>query len=159
MRVEAFEAYLAHAEDRGQLLELIDGEIVEKMPTQKHGRTSALIIFAIELWARGCETLPGWVIAEGRYRLPDDPLNSRLPDISYVTRERGDLVERGAALYMPDLAIEIRSPDQRVLDLREKITYYLANGTGLAWLVPIEERLVEVYRPGEDVLILTERDL
>ncbi len=156
--IQEFEATIARTENADRRLELINGEIVEKMPTQKHGRTAVLLVVAIELWARGFETLPGYVITEGRYQIPEDRHNSRLPDISYVTAERGELVERGAALYMPDVAIEIRSPEQSILERREKIAYYLAHGTRLALLVLIEQRIVEVYRPGEDVLILTERD-
>lgn len=59
---------------------------------------------------------------------------------------------------MPDLAVEIQSPDDRPMSLRKKAAYYIANGTRLVWLVLLEKRQVEVYRPGEKVVGLTEDD-
>lgn len=60
---------------------------------------------------------------------------------------------------MPDLAIEIKSPDDSVTLLRLKAAYYLANGARKVWLIFPEQRLVEVYRPDEDVLLLVDNEL
>ncbi len=41
-----------------------------------------------------------------------------------------------------------------MVDLREKMTAYVANGARLGWLIDPYERRVEIYRPGRDVEIL-----
>ena len=58
---------------------------------------------------------------------------------------------------MPDLAVEVKSPDDSLSKLREKAAYYLANGTLLAWLVYPKKRLVIVLTPDSEE-ILTEDD-
>ncbi len=49
---------------------------------------------------------------------------------------------------MPDLAIEVKSPDDSYKGMREKADYYLANGSQMVWLVMTEKQQVEVHRPG-----------
>jgi Uma2 family endonuclease len=66
-------------------------------------------------------------------------------------------VKKGSVPEMPDLAVEVKSPDDSLKLLRDKAHYYLANGTRLVWLVIPEKRLVEVYTP-DDEQILTEED-
>lgn len=48
--VEGFEAFLALPENRGRLFELVEGEIVEKMPTEEHGVTAAWIVTFINMF-------------------------------------------------------------------------------------------------------------
>jgi Uma2 family endonuclease len=59
---------------------------------------------------------------------------------------------------MPDLAIEIKSPDDTNKSMRERAAYYLAHGSSVVWLVFPEKRLVEVHTP-EDFETLTESDI
>ena len=59
---------------------------------------------------------------------------------------------------MPDLAIEVKSPDDTYKQMREKADYYLQNGTKLVWLVYPEKRIVEVYtNEQQDILTLEDR--
>jgi len=154
MTVDAFEALIARPENAERRLELIDGEIAEKMPTQKHAATVG--IFQGEIYIH-LKTYPiGWGMVEARYRMPADDHNARLPDVSFVIGRDRPLTQKGSAPYMPDLAIEVKSPDDSFKAMRRKADYYLANGTRLVWLVHLEKRLVEVYRPDADVEILTE---
>lgn len=46
---------------------------------------------------------------------------------------------------MPDLAIEIKSPDDTLTELVEKATYYLNHGSQIVWIVLPEKRQVDVY--------------
>lgn len=50
--------------------------------------------------------------------------------------------------------IEVRSPDDKLRLLREKMDDYIANGVKLAWLVDPIERKVTIYRPGGEPEIL-----
>jgi len=153
--VEEFERLYLSPEDDNRLYELINGKVHEKMPTQQHGLIASNINVAFALHARQHKTgRPG---VEVRHQIPQDTRNSRLPDVSF-TCTRNPLVEQGSVSGMPDLAVEIKSPDDTIKEMRDTAAYYLANGSRLVWLVYPNYRLVEVYRPDMDVEILGEAD-
>ncbi len=144
-----FESFIAeHAESS---FELIYGEIVEKMPTLLHGFIIAILTTALMNYLRVNPI--GRAVVEGRYSLPSDNLNDRIPDLSFITNEKGALVRKGAALYMPDLAVEVQSPDQSDKLMTDKAAYYLANGTRMVWLIYPEKRIVEVLTPDDRQLL------
>lgn len=60
---------------------------------------------------------------------------------------------------MPDLAIEIKSPDDTYDQMREKADYYLKNGSKLVWLIYSEKRLAEVHSAKTGTDILTADDM
>lgn len=66
---------------------------------------------------------------------------------------------RGSVAGMPDLAVEIKPPSDTINGMRETAAYYLANGSRLVWVIYPEHRLVEVYRPNEDVEILNAKQI
>jgi Uma2 family endonuclease len=127
------------------------------MPTEQHGLIQVNI--ATELRNHTKPRSLGRVTAEPRHQTPDDRYNSRLPDIAFTSKERAlPLVTKGAVQQMPDLVVEIQSPDDSLRKMRDKAAYYLANGARLVWLVLPEKRLVEIYRANDDIDVLTEND-
>jgi Uma2 family endonuclease len=60
---------------------------------------------------------------------------------------------------VPDFVIELVSPsdlkNQRYEDLQAKMQEYLDNGVKLGWLIELEAKIVEIYRIGKQVEILT----
>src|SRR5262249_22713440 len=86
-----------------------------------------------------------------------DNENDLLPDVSVTLDLDNPLNKVGPLLYMPDLAIEVKSPDDTYKAMREKARYYLSKGTQMVWLVFPEKRIVEVYT-SDDEEILTEND-
>jgi len=148
--VSEFEAFIARPENSEKLFELIDGEIVEKVVTREHGIIAGTIItyFNNFLW----QNQIGNAAVEARHRPREDTHNDRLPDVSIVIGNKP--VERvGATPYMPDLAVEIKSPTDSLKKLREKIHFYLAHGTKIGWLVIPEKRLVDVYTPDDEFFL------
>lgn len=139
--VKAFRSFIQQHDDR-RLLELVHGEIVEKMPTEAHGKIAALIAHFLLAFVlpRGLKAHVG---VEVRHENPHDPYNSRLPDASLRLSD-APAVTSGAVAQMPDLAVEIQSPTDRPHQMREKALYYLRNGSMLVWLVYIEGSRVEV---------------
>ena len=135
-----FEAFLRLPENSDRLFELIDGEIVEKMTTEQHGVIAALFATFINIFLFANPI--GRVAVESRHRPPKDKHNHRLPDVSFVTNEH-PLTTRGAALYIPELCIEIQSPDDSAKRMADKATFYLANGAKMVWLVYPSKQLVE----------------
>jgi Uma2 family endonuclease len=148
---DEFENFIRQPEQEGRSFELIQGEIIEKMPTQLHGLIAGLITTFMNLFL--LKNPLGWVLVEARYKLPDDEQNDYIPDVSFVSKDKGALVEKGPAPYMPDIAVEIKSPDETLPDMRRKAAYYLEHGTQLVWLVYTERRLVIVLTADtEDIL-------
>lgn len=152
--VEEFEKIADAPENRERLLELINGEIVEKVPTQLHGMCCGNIYG--HLWNDVRQRRSGRVVMEVRYRSPEDRRNALIPDVSYSSGNNPP-VTRGSVPQMPDLAVEVKSPDDAWKDLRAKARYYLANGTKLVWLVEPVRRFVEVYS-ADDEQVLFEGD-
>lgn len=143
--IEAFEEFLAT--HRKGLFELVEGEIVEKSGSELRGYLVANFASMIASYLKANKI--GRVMAHVDYRIPDDNINSRLPDVSF-RRTDAPIIEKGAIEGMPDLAVEIKSPDDSNKDMRAAADYYIANGCRLVWLVFPEKKMVEVHRPDAD---------
>ena len=152
--VDEFEEFADSPENAERLLELINGEIVEKVPTQEHGLIAGNIY--APLWNYIQQHRAGRVVIEVRHRATDDQHNARIPDVSYTAGNK-PLVKRGSVPQMPDLAVEVKSPDDTIREMREKARYYLSNGSRMVWLAYPEKHIVEVYTP-DDEQILSETD-
>lgn len=139
--VEEFERF-AEA-DSERRLELINGEIVEKIPTEEHGVVVLNIGASLKVYLKR-EGISGRVGVEIRHRRPEDRRNSRIPDLSLRLNPTQPVVTQGSLLQMPDLAVEVQSPDDSVEKMREKALYYLRNGSRLVWLVYPKPQLVEI---------------
>ena len=138
-----FESFLAQS-DHG-LFELINGEIIEKVPTREHGIIAGNIVTAFNNYLNTREI--GIAAVEARHRPPNDPHNDRIPDVSFVADTNKPVEREGAANYMPDIAVEIRSPKDSLKDMSDKAAFYLQHGTRMVWLIYPEKRLVEVLTP------------
>ncbi|MCB0062135.1 MAG: Uma2 family endonuclease [Caldilineaceae bacterium] len=149
-----FDQFRSRPENKNRLLELIDGEIVEKMPTEQHGVIALNIGSELRAYAKRYNT--GRAGVEVRHRSAQDDRNSRLPDVSFRNTTHGPIVEQGSVVGMPDLAVEIKSPSDTITEMRETALYYLANGSRLVWLVYPHLRLIEVCRTNADIDILDE---
>jgi Uma2 family endonuclease len=125
-----------------RLLELVHGDMVEKMPSEAHGRLAALIAHFLLAFIRP-RRLRAHVGVEVRHESPMDAYNSRLPDVSLRFSDAPP-VEDGAVVGMPDLAVEIQSPTDRPHHLREKALYYLSQGARIVWLVYGAVQRVEI---------------
>ena len=155
IKVAEFDKFLAAPENRDRLFELVNGEIVEKAATQEHGMIALNIGTFFKLYL--AEHPIGRASVETRHRAPDDNANDLLPDVSFTRDLDKPIVKAGPVPYMPDLAVEIKSPDDTYKGMREKARYYLAKGTRMVWLVFPDKRIVEVYT-ANDEQILTEND-
>lgn len=149
--VDEFERLINQAEMTDRRLELFNGEIIEKMPTMLHGVIVSLIIVALHNYFRNNPI--AWVGPEVRFQLPEDRRNSLLPDLSVILKEGRTLLDYGSVPYMPDLAIEVQSPDQSDKFMQEKGALYLAKGSKMVWLVYPRQQLVEVLTPTERYLL------
>ncbi|MBL8152751.1 MAG: Uma2 family endonuclease [Anaerolineae bacterium] len=157
LSMDEFEAFIARPENRDRQLELIDGQIVEKaMPTDEHALIVGIFLSELYLIARKLGIgLPG---PEHRFRPPDNQRQSRLPDISMILDPEVPITTQGQTARVPDVIVEVKSPDDTFDEMRRKATFYIENGCKLVYLVFPRPQIVEVYRPNVPSEMLTAAD-
>jgi Uma2 family endonuclease len=140
--------------------ELVGGEVVEMSPPGfRHGALALKLgqIIKVFVDARGL----GEVVVEGGFIIRRGPDTVRAPDVAFVSAARlpsGDMPD-GFAPFPPDLACEIVSPGDSLMELEAKAEEYLAAGASLVWIVNPRSRRVHVHESsgvrvlsGDDVL-------
>jgi len=86
--------------------------------------------------------------AETGFLLRRNPDTVLAPDASFVRRERlGSVSRRGFFPGPPDLAVEVRSPDDSRRQLAAKARNWLDHGCKLVVTVDPEARTARIYRP------------
>src|SRR5499427_9813540 len=156
MTGETFEKFLATHRDG--LYELIHGEIVEQVPTEEPAKIAGIILGELYLYLKQHPEIRTHLGPEVRYRPEGDLYNDRLPDVAVRFSDQPP-VRRGAVPGMPDLAVEIKSPDDTYMSMRDKVEYYVQHGCTMVWLIYPEKRIVEVYQPGKDIDLLVAGDM
>lgn len=139
--------------------EYIDGKVVQKpMPTYAHMVIHRLLSVVFTLYLRAHPI--GDAGPELRCVFtPQGRRVARVPDFVFVSWERlggtrGDQPLRGA----PDLAVEILSPDDRMIDVEAQVAFYLAHGVRLVWVINPQARTVTVRPSPSTAHILGEND-
>ncbi len=146
--VAQFQEFESLPENADRILELIDVEIVEKMPSFTPSRIASRIGRFLGNFAD--EHQLGYVTGEaGGYVMSEG--NVFNPDVGYISKERLPEAPEREAPVPPDLAVEVKSPSDSKRAMRRKAEKYLASGTRLVWLVFPDEQLVEVYVADKDV--------
>jgi Uma2 family endonuclease len=83
---------------------------------------------------------------------------SPVPDIAVIAIDRLPQTD-GPFAGAPDWVVEIRSPDQSILDLQSKILHCLTNGTQLAWLIDIQREQIWVWQAEELPIVYAGSDI
>jgi len=146
-----YEAFLARPENSDRRFELIDGEIVEKMPTQLHAYIIQMLSGFLFVYLR--QNPIGYALIEARYRPPNTTDNDLIPDLSFISKGHGALVQSGPALYLPDLAVEAQSDGQSDQFMLAKAQRYLNSGSRLVWLIYSTQQRIEVITPADRQLL------
>jgi len=146
-------AALCRSNDDLRLERTAQGAIVVMAPAGgASGRRNAAIAAQLYLWARADGTGTSYDSSAG-FRLPNSAI--RAPDAAWVATARLAALppgaEEGFVPLCPDFVVELRSPSDRIGEVRTKMREYVANGALLGWLIDPIERTVEVYRPGRAV--------
>ena len=92
--------------------------------------------------------------------LERDPDTVHAPDVAFFSAERLPLGPRYTSYteVVPEIAAEVRSPNDSRPELERKAEMWLSHGVRLVWVVHPDTRTVDVYRPGEPVATLAEGD-
>src|SRR5690606_35400163 len=100
LEIDEFETFIALPEYADRRFELIDGEVVEKVPTEAHGIIVSIINGEIYIYLKGNPI--GRVAVEARHKLPKDRRQSRIPDLAFTSNERAlPVTRKGAVPQMP----------------------------------------------------------
>jgi Uma2 family endonuclease len=132
------------------------GELIVMPPTgMLTGTRNSNLTYQLEAWARKDAT--GVCFSSNtEFTLPNNAIRS--PDASWIRREKWDSLsqqekERFAPIC-PDFVVELRSPNDTLPFLLNKMSEYRVNGASLGWLIDPGTRRVYVYRPYEEVVVL-----
>jgi Uma2 family endonuclease len=141
--------------------ELIHG-VLNKMPPagHYHGKQVVRVTAPLAVHVRSND-LGSVYAAETGYKLASDPDHVRAPDVSYVSRERLELMGETEGYWpgAPDLAVEVISPSDRYADVEEKVSEWLNAGAHMVIVVNPRSRTVRVHRSHTETIDLTENDV
>lgn len=153
MTAEAFDEFVELPENAEKILEFIADELYEVPSNAYSSEIGQNVAFFIKLFLR-LNSIPGHVTGEsGGFNVNGERY---APDVGYISVARQfKLSRRGYNEFPPELAVEVDYPSTResVRSLRVKIANYLAVGT-VVWIVDPELQTVEIYAPGQNVIVL-----
>jgi Uma2 family endonuclease len=134
--------------DDGLRHELLDGvHVVTPAPSYLHQRTVSALLFHLR------DALVGRRDAEPLTSPADIVLSPRTlvqPDVFVIRRTPGRRLERWADVGVPLLAIEILSPTTAPRDRGAKRRVYQRAGVAEYWIVDLDARLIERWRPADE---------
>ena len=104
------------------------------------------------IWNEHAQLGKGFDSSTG-FKLPNGA--ERSPDLAWITNERWAAVSekdrKRFAPVCPDFVVEIRSGDQSMTALKEKMEEYIANGCRLGWLIDPQQRETRIYFENGDI--------
>ncbi|HEY5865262.1 MAG TPA: Uma2 family endonuclease [Candidatus Tectomicrobia bacterium] len=132
----------------GHRFDLVDGHLVER----NMGAESSWI--AQQINHRLCSYVEtsqhGLVLGPdcGYQIFSDDPTRVRFPDGAFIRSGRlpNDAPPRGHIRVVPELVLEVVSPNDLAWEVDMKVTEYLQAGVPLVWVFYPDTRTVSVYR-------------
>jgi Uma2 family endonuclease len=134
-----------HMPKDGRKYELVDGEILVSPGNWQHSKIATKFSHII---ATFLERSPqGTVVADNLgVILPNG--NLRSPDTTFVRTEKLPPEEASDkfADFVPDLVVEVLSPDDRPSRVAAKIAEFLESGVSIVWVADPKQKTVTVYR-------------
>ncbi len=128
--------------------ELIRGVFCEMTPTGvQHARIAARLTVRLGVFIEP-RRLGELAVGDMGVRLERDPDTVRAPDIAFTSAECSALEPAitGYAEVVPDLAVEVRSPNDSRREVHDKALMWLSHGVRLVWVVHPDTRTIDVYR-------------
>jgi Uma2 family endonuclease len=129
------------------------------LPGGRHGRVAGKFLRRVGNFVEAAQ-LGETYAAETGFIVERDPDTVRGADVSFVASQRLALItnEEKHIPFAPDLAVEVRSPNDRVDEFEEKVHLWLTAGCQIVWTVDPEARIVVVHRLGVETVTLREDD-
>ena len=133
--------------DNGSRLELVRGEVCEMAPAGgEHGEVGMNLTVSLGHFVKS-HKLGRMVMAETGFLIARDPDTVRAPDCAFLSRERAPArLGRKYVEVIPDLVVEVVSPDDRAEEVSDKVGQWLAAGVRLVWVVYPKSRTVAAHQ-------------
>lgn len=144
----------------GWRYELIEGVLYRMAPGgMEHSGIGVNLLAPLSTFVR--ERRLGRVYGpDAGYFFQRHPDTVRAPDVTFVRTDRlpnaADL--KGYSPVVPDLAVEIKSPNDTMAEIADRVAFFLELGVSLVWAIYPRTRTVVVHRVGRDPLTLSEGD-
>ncbi len=148
-------------EERYKRCEYWDGEVIPKDPDfskpdypMSPVRYHALIqsALAYEIRAFLLQHPLGEVFTELHCRLHTGRVV--VPDLAVILGQDDDYTS--AHPRAPELAVEILSPSDRIINVTRKVDFYLRHGVKVVWLIYMDSREATIHTPTDDVRLIPE---
>jgi Uma2 family endonuclease len=144
------------------LFETVDGIRVEIPPMSAYARLLANDL-SQEIAAYCRPQQLGKAVVEVLFRLSNEPPRNRMPDMAFVSSGRWAAhqpipLAGNTWDVVPDLAVEVVSPTDRIEELDDKLRDYFEAGVRLVWVVHPRRRYVQVFESFVRVRGLLETD-
>lgn len=127
--------------------EFVEGQVVPKVsPKYFHSTLQTAFLLLIRTWCKG----KGRVVPERAILLKRQGKDwAPVPDLTYISYERlpKSWKYNEACLALPELVIEIISPDQTMKEFEDKAKDYFAAGISRLWVVDPEFISIRVFLP------------
>ena len=144
----------------GKSYELVGGQLVERKVGIESSCVAGQVYFQLKQFCQ--EHRIGWpLVPDSGYQcFPHEPGLVRKPDVSFVKYGRfpGGVLPKGWAKIVPDLVVEVVSPNETAYDLEEKLDDYRKVGVPLVWVINPKSRTVRVHRVDGSISYLHEND-
>ncbi len=131
--------------------ELVDGQLVERAMAQDSSEVEMNLAYLLKLVVTPNQL--GWVYPSSScYRcfegVTGDRDRLRKPDVSFIAQGRLTVEDKRSSVLKtaPDLAVEVVSLNENVMELDEKISEYLGAGVKLVWVINPRAETVSIYR-------------
>jgi Uma2 family endonuclease len=143
------------------LYEIVNGQRVDLPPMSAYSTWLASRLHG-RLWPYAEDKGLGTSVTEMLFVLDAEHNLRRRPDVAFVSTARWPLdralPETGDWDVVPDLAVEVISPNDIFKDVLAKVREYFHYGVQVVWVIAPEERQVYVYDAPTQVRILTVQD-
>ncbi|HPM82923.1 MAG TPA: Uma2 family endonuclease [Candidatus Anammoximicrobium sp.] len=159
MTSEEFFDWVHRPENRGRWFELERGKVIEMPPPgMRHGVVCGNVGWILNGFVR--QRNQGYVCTNDTgVILETDPDTVRGIDVVlYDKSVPYDNLTPKYATSLPQLAVEVLSPDDRPGRMTRRVTQFLQKGIPLVWIVDAEDRDITVYRSGHEPYVLGEKD-
>lgn len=157
LTAEEFEAL----PDDGKRYELIDGELREMAPTVNwHGEVETNLTTLLHTHSRA-HGLGRVSCGEVLFIVRRNPDRVRAADIAFIRQERVPPLEARQHIMevIPDLVVEILSKSETIEEVNDRIDDWLGAGVQMLWIVDPYRRMVTIFRPGHDPVLVGEHGI
>ncbi len=146
-------------EKYNRLFELVEGTLVEKIMGFRESLVAGEIYYAVKTYIKQNGNPGVASVADGTIKILGTLV--RIPDVAFIAWDRfpnRQVPEAKVPEVVPNLAVEVLSRGNTVLELERKLKEYFLAGVDLVWCVILETRTVRVFTSPDDWTQLTAAD-